>query len=139
MSRFSKAFPGGLVRTLAAVLWLGTAAFAATPAPAPPPAEEITRTLQDAAGGSIPNARVTALLPGRSQGVTTVTGASGAFTISLPVGQYELVVRADGFEESRTPLTVSGGRPPPPSASACNRGDQGRWTKAPDPSNNQPW
>ena len=110
MSRLSKAFPGGLVRTLAAVLWFGTAAFAATPAPAPPPAEEITGTLQDTAGGGIPNARVTALLPGRSQGVTTVTGASGAFTISLPLGRYELVVKADGFEESRTALTVSEGQ-----------------------------
>ncbi|MBN8733838.1 MAG: TonB-dependent siderophore receptor [Acidobacteria bacterium] len=109
MSISSEAFHGGLIRTLAAVLWLGTAALAATPAPAPPPPEEITGTLQDMAGGGVPNARVSALLPGRSQGVTTVTGASGTFTISLPVGQYELVVRADGFEELRTPLTVSGG------------------------------
>lgn len=110
MSATIQTVPGRLIRALTAALALGAALLHATPAPAPPPAEEITGTLQDTAGGGIPHARVTALLAGRSQGVTTVTGASGAFTISLPLGQYELVVKADGFEESRTALTVSGGQ-----------------------------
>jgi len=110
MSASIQTVRGKLIRALTAALVLGAALLHATPAPAPPPTGEFTGTVQDAAGGGVPDARVTALLPGRSQGVTTVTGASGAFTISLPVGQYELVVRADGFEESRTALTVSGGQ-----------------------------
>lgn len=115
MTNSSLPVRGGLTRALAVALALGAARLAALPAPvptpAPPPAEEITGTVRDAAGGAIVNARISALLPGRTQGATATTGVDGDFTLALPAGQYQLIVKAEGFEESSTPLAVEAGRP----------------------------
>lgn len=96
---------GRSLRTVVALGALLAASCQLMPgAAAPPPAGEAVRgTVVDPAATGVANAIVKALAPGRTQGITARTDASGSFVMELPSGRYELVTAADGFRtDSRT-------------------------------------
>src|SRR5215470_14592792 len=63
----------------------------------------ITGTVLDASGAAVPNAEVTvhSTLTGLER--TTTTGDLGQYTVpALPVGEYEVSVKASGFADQKT-------------------------------------
>ena len=62
------------------------------------PTGAITGTVTDPSGGTVPRARATVKHKQTGQKHTGSTGNAGLFTVaSLPAGDYELTIEADGF------------------------------------------
>jgi hypothetical protein len=68
----------------------------------------IAGTVSDGSGGAVPKATVTATHIAQGVKTKTVADNKGIYSFpSLPVGQYELVIEADGFKtQTRTGLTI---------------------------------
>src|SRR5690349_22200459 len=63
--------------------------------------------VQDASGGSIPNASVTILNKATNVTQTTRSSESGVYRFSsLPPGQYQVTVEASGFQKTTLNATV---------------------------------
>src|SRR5665213_2055849 len=64
----------------------------------------ITGAVTDSSGAVIPNAHVTATNTGTSVKTETVTNAAGVYTVRfLPIGQYQVMVQANGFASQTLP------------------------------------
>ena len=67
----------------------------------------LTGTVTDSNGGLVPNATVTITNLGTNAKRTLTTNAEGRWTIAvLPLGNYEVASKAEGFEEVKQPVTV---------------------------------
>jgi hypothetical protein len=82
------------------LLWI--VLFASVPALSQEFRASVTGTVTDATGAPVPGARVEAVSVERQIASEAVTNDSGTYLIRfLTPGRYELVVRKDGFKESR--------------------------------------
>jgi catecholate siderophore receptor len=78
----------------------------------PPPREILRGTVTDATKAGVANARVAAVLAGRTQGSSAQTNAAGGFALELMVGRHEIVITADGFREERRIVELDTGANP---------------------------
>src|SRR5579864_3665638 len=61
---------------------------------------QISGAVTDQSGSAIPNAQVRMIETGKQSVRTTVTNAQGQYVLpSLPVGPYQLEVKANGFKD----------------------------------------
>lgn len=87
MRRFSVLFALLVLATTAAFAQVNTAT--------------IVGTISDATGGAVPNAKVTVMNAGTRAQVTVTTDGAGSYIIErLPVGDYTIYVKADGFKQA---------------------------------------
>jgi catecholate siderophore receptor len=91
-----------------ALLSPGSGLMAADPEPLQRAATLVTLEghVLDPMQGVIANARLTATGAGQATGISAVTDATGAFTLTLPAGRYTLEVSAAGFSDVSQALTV---------------------------------
>ena len=98
------------MRTAGLVLVL-TLVGAGAAAQAPP--ATLTGIVVDPSGGVLPSAKVQLSESGRVVQLVT-TDAKGAFILTAPPGQYNLLVMLDGFRPQATVIEVASGRAPRP-------------------------
>ena len=101
---FSDSFPGCISRKCAVLILSVCAALfllLAVPAPAQVQNGIFTGTVTDPQGASVPNADVTIRNIGTGESFSYKTNAEGLYRgTSLPVGSYDITVRATGFKSS---------------------------------------
>ena len=94
---------------LAALVCFGSSAWAQPAArPARAPASLVVQVV-DPSGGGIPHALV--VIKNDAHTLDVTADASGAATLSVPAGTYQLVASADGFETRTQEVRVTAGRP----------------------------
>ena len=82
-------------------------------APAEADAEAFRGSVKDESGAAIAGATVTVMTARQAVVATTVSDASGAFSIGeLPAGEYVVQVEAPGFSRQRIAATVFANAPP---------------------------
>ena len=90
----------------------------------PPPRETLRGKVTDATNAPIENARILAVITGRTQGSVAESSADGTFAIELSVGRHEVVVSAAGFREERRTVEVGLGTNPAQLEVALQLADQ---------------
>ena len=72
----------------------------------------VAGTVQDKSGGAITGGTITLTSPDTGVTSSTVTNSSGIYRFeSVPVGDYNLSVSANGFGKQQVPVSVSVGAP----------------------------
>jgi TonB family protein len=105
-------WPGGVAMIVPLVVFLTVAIFAGGPGlAATQPVGEVTGTVTDPSGGMLPGATVVLRSRATSEAESTVTSATGNFTVDdVIAGDYELDVSLSGFRRDQRTVQVAVGQ-----------------------------